>query len=162
MIVSEVRKHDDVTSKPRRLPRRHARHRSHRCESGNGLFQLNMLRTRRGTDNRPFVLVRDMAREFARQFYSGKAWQDCRDGYKAYRGHLCEDCLKRGIYNPGVIVHHVEELTPYNIENPEVSLNWGNLRLVCRECHIKAHDNRLKDRRYTVDPDGKVIVNELI
>ena len=77
----------------------------------------------------------------------------------AYRGYLCENCLKRGIYKPGVIVHHVEELTPYNIENPEVSLSWSNLRLVCRECHSKEHDKRMKDKRYTFGSNGEVIVN---
>ena len=103
-----------------------------------------------------------MAKDFARQFYSSKAWQDCRDGYAAYRGHLCENCLKRGIYKPGVIVHHVEELTPFNIENPEVALNWNNFRLVCRECHSKEHDMRLKGRRYTFGPGGEVIVDEFV
>lgn len=111
---------------------------------------------------RPFVLVVIMARDFAKQFYSSKTWQTCRNEYAAYRGHLCEDCLKRGIYKPGVIVHHVEELTPANIERPEVSLNWDNLRLVCRECHSKEHDHRMKGRRYTVGPGGEVIVDGVL
>ena len=100
-----------------------------------------------------------MARAFAKQFYSSKAWQDCREGYAAYRGHLCEDCLKRGLYTPGEIVHHIEELTPTNITDPRISLNWNNLRLVCRECHFKEHDKRIKDRRYTFGSNGEVLVN---
>lgn len=123
-------------------------------------FLLKNIRSATGrVEARPFALVKDMAREFARQFYSSKAWQDCRDGYAAYRGHLCENCLKRGIYKPGVIVHHVEELTPFNIENPEVSMSWSNLRLVCRECHLKEHDKRMKGRRYEFGPNGEVVVN---
>lgn len=124
------------------------------------IFIVIYLHIRAG--DRPFVLLINMARAFAKQFYSSKAWQDCRDGYAAYRGHLCEDCLKRGLYTPGEIVHHVIELTPSNITDPGVTLNWDNLRLVCRECHIKAHDQRLKDRRYTFGPGGEVIVNELV
>lgn len=100
-----------------------------------------------------------MAKDYAKSFYSSKCWQNCRNDYAAMRGHLCEDCLKRGIYKPGVIVHHVEELTQFNIENPEVTLNWNNLRLVCRECHIKEHDKRTKDRRFIIGPDGEVIIN---
>lgn len=63
-----------------------------------------------------------MAKEFARSFYSSKAWQDCRNEYAKRRHHLCENCLRRGIYKPGVIVHHIEELTPFNITNPEIAL----------------------------------------
>ena len=85
-----------------------------------------------------------MAQAFAKSFYSSKTWQDCRNGYKAYRRHLCEDCLARGLYVPGDIVHHVVELTPENIGDPNVSLNWDNLRLVCRQCHGDVHNKNRK------------------
>lgn len=80
-----------------------------------------------------------MAKPFARQFYSSKAWQECREEYARSRQYLCEDCLKRGIYKPGVIVHHIEELTPLNIHRPEVALGFNNLELLCRECHVDRH-----------------------
>jgi 5-methylcytosine-specific restriction endonuclease McrA len=99
-----------------------------------------------------------MAREFARAFYSSKTWQDCRDAYAKSVHYLCEDCLKRGIYKPGVIVHHVEELTPMNIENPEISLGFNNLRFVCRECHAREHDHRTKGRRYLIGENGEIIL----
>ena len=83
-----------------------------------------------------------MAREFAREFYSSKAWQDCRNEYAKRAQHLCEECLRKGIYTPGVIVHHVEELTPGNIYKPEVALNFDNLEMLCRDCHDNIHDNR--------------------
>ena len=107
---------------------------------------------------RPFVLVMVMAREFAKSFYSSKAWQDCRDGYKAYRNHLCENCLARGLYVPGEIVHHIVELTPDNITDPSVSLNWDNLRLVCRDCHAEEH--RRDCRRYFFGKNGEVILRD--
>lgn len=99
-----------------------------------------------------------MAREFARKFYNSTEWKQCREGYKRSRAYLCEDCLKRGVYNPGVIVHHIEELTPFNIDNPNVTLNYDNLRLLCRECHAKEHDNRFKNKRYIIDDEGKIII----
>ncbi len=98
-----------------------------------------------------------MAQEFSRQFYSSAAWQACRNTYAAKRGHLCEDCLKRGIYKPGEIVHHVIELDPVNITNPEISLNHANLCLLCRECHSEQHDRRKKDRRYRIGEDGEIL-----
>ena len=97
-----------------------------------------------------------MAREFARKFYSSAAWQSCRNNYSAMRGHLCEDCLRRGIYRPGVEVHHIEELTPLNIHRPEVTLNYDNLVLLCRECHKARHEH--KQRRYIIGDNGKIIV----
>ena len=111
-----------------------------------------------------------MAKEFARQFYSSKTWQDCRNEYAKRKAYLCEECLRRGIYKPGVIVHHVEELTPLNISRPEVALNFNNLELLCRDCHNDVHDihNRWsavnarkknakeKKRRYVIDKNGRV------
>ena len=92
-------------------------------------------------------------REFAKAFYKSKAWQRCRDGYAASVGGLCEDCLAKGLYRPGEIVHHMVELTPENINDPAVALSWSNLRLLCRDCHAKRHGAR---RRYRVDPAGRV------
>ena len=99
-----------------------------------------------------------MAREFARGFYSSKTWQDCRDEYAKKQHYLCEDCLARGIYRPGVIVHHIEELTPMNIDRPEVTLNPSNLKLVCRGCHAEEHKAHNKGRRYLIGDDGKIII----
>lgn len=103
-----------------------------------------------------------MAQEFARKFYSSKAWQDCRNGYAAYRGHLCENCLRKGIYKPGEIVHHRIELTPLNIENPEISLSWDNLKLVCRECHAEEHRIDKIGIRYLIGDNGEVIIDGIV
>lgn len=99
-----------------------------------------------------------MAQAFAERFYKSKTWQQCRDGYAKSVGYLCEDCLAKGIYTPGIIVHHIEELTPYNIENPEVTLNYNNLRLVCRKCHGEEHKKVNKGRRYLIGENGEIII----
>ncbi|MBQ6130190.1 HNH endonuclease [Candidatus Saccharibacteria bacterium] len=112
-----------------------------------------------------------MAKSFARKFYSSKAWQDCRNEYAKRQHHLCENCLRRGIYKPGVIVHHKIEIDPVTIERPEIALNFNNLELLCRDCHAEAHDltggrwtkinqkkreERDKRRRFSIDENGKV------
>ena len=94
-------------------------------------------------------------KEFAKVFYKSKAWQHTRAAYAASVGGLCEDCLNRGIYRAGEIVHHKTELTPENINDPEATLSWGNLRFVCRDCHGKAHGSI---KRYQVDEMGRVTV----
>lgn len=76
----------------------------------------------------------NVAREFAERFYKSKAWRDCRDAYFIYRHGLCERCGR-----PGAIVHHRIYLTPQNINDPNVSLNWENLELTCQDCHNNEH-----------------------
>lgn len=94
-------------------------------------------------------------KEYAKDFYSSKKWKKTREAYWKQVGGLCENCLKQGIYKPGVIVHHVEHITQENITNPEITLNFDNLKLLCRECHEKVHDKR--KRRYKLDEMGRVI-----
>ena len=112
-----------------------------------------------------------MAKPWARKFYSSKAWQSCRNEYAKRRHHLCEDCLRRGIYKPGEIVHHKIELDPISIERPEIALSFDNLELLCRDCHAARHElsggrwaevNRRKraardaKNRYVIGADGKI------
>ena len=112
-----------------------------------------------------------VAKAFARKFYSSKAWQDCRNEYAARKHYLCENCLRRGIYKPGEIVHHKIEIDPITIERPEIALSFDNLELLCRDCHAAAHEqsggrwtevNRKKretrdaSNRYVVGENGKI------
>lgn len=93
-------------------------------------------------------------REFARRFYKSSAWKKTRAAYASSVGGLCERCARNGLIVPGVIVHHKIYLTPENINDPAVSLNWANLELVCADCHNEEHEGRPK--RYTVDELGRV------
>lgn len=94
-------------------------------------------------------------KEYARGFYSSKAWKDTREAYKKYRGGLCETCLSKGIYKAGEIVHHKTHITPQNINDTQITLSFDNLLLVCRDCHAAEHDAR--KRRYKIDELGRVI-----
>lgn len=98
-----------------------------------------------------------MAKEFSREFYKSNAWQNCRLNYIKSVGGLCEDCLAKGIYKPGAIVHHITNLSPDNIHDPTVTLSWDNLRYVCRDCHAAEH-RHVRERRYIIGPDGHVLV----
>ena len=98
-------------------------------------------------------------KEFAREFYLSPAWKKCRDAYARSRRGLCEMCLEKGIVRPGVIVHHVVHVTPENVGDPDVVLNWRNLRLVCRDCHAELHSAR-GARRWDVDELGRVTARE--
>lgn len=96
-----------------------------------------------------------MAQDFAQSFYNSKTWQHTRDAYKRSVGGLCELCWQKGIVRPGEIVHHKNPITPDNINDPNVTLAFDNLELVCRDCHAQLHDR--KNRRYKLDELGRVV-----
>lgn len=95
-----------------------------------------------------------MAKEWAKAFYKSKVWQQCREGYIASVFGLCERCQR-----PGYIVHHKELLTPQNINDPEVTLNWEKLEYLCQDCHNKEHFSNDKSVREGLkfDHNGNLI-----
>lgn len=95
-------------------------------------------------------------KDYAAKLYKSQRWKDCRKAYAASVGHLCERCLADGIIKPGEIVHHKIYISPDNVNDPTITLNWDNLELVCRECHAKEHEGVKK--RYTIDELGRVII----
>lgn len=103
-----------------------------------------------------------MAREFAEGFYKSKAWKYCRESYLKSVGYKCENCLAKGIETPAVIVHHIEELTPLNINDPEITMGFNNLRAVCRKCHADEHMNHSNARRYFFGENGEVILKKKV
>lgn len=95
-------------------------------------------------------------KEYAARYYKSRDWQACRLAYMKKVGGLCEICLKNGRIVPGVIVHHKVHITPDNIECPEITMNFDNLELVCRDCHAAEHNEKFAKRRFTVDAAGHV------
>lgn len=71
---------------------------------------------------------------WAKSFYKSSAWRQCRDAYFISKHGLCERCSQ-----PGKIVHHKIWLTPGNINNLNISLNFEHLELLCQTCHNQEH-----------------------
>lgn len=90
-----------------------------------------------------------MAQPWAKRFYKSAAWQKCRRSYIANVFGLCEHCSAAGRTRPGYIVDHIIELTPENINNPDITLNHENLQYLCLECH-----NRKTFRKIGPTRDG--------
>jgi len=80
-----------------------------------------------------------VAKVYAEKFYHSPIWKATRDSYIESVHGLCQICLSKGKITTGYIVHHLIELTPENINNPEVSLNQDNLQYVCLNCHNTIH-----------------------
>lgn len=76
---------------------------------------------------------------YARKFYNSKKWKKARAAYVTARvktdGGICERCKVK----PGEEVHHIEMITPGNINNPNITLNPKNFMFVCRDCHFAIH-----------------------
>lgn len=96
-----------------------------------------------------------MAKDFAKKFYSSYAWKSCRATYKKQVGYLCERCLAKGIIRTGDELHHLIVLTPDNIDDPNITLNFDNLILLCHDCHMEMH-HEAKPKRFSVDEFGNI------
>lgn len=73
-------------------------------------------------------------KEYARSFYNSKAWRLCSRGFMLSKDGLCERCGRIAD-----ICHHKTYITPENINDPEITLNWDNLEALCQDCHNKEH-----------------------
>lgn len=80
-----------------------------------------------------------MAKDFSRAFYASAEWEHARDAALTRDHHLCQHCLAQGVITPAVMVHHIIELTPANIDDPGIATNLGNLVSLCDRCHKKVH-----------------------
>lgn len=95
-----------------------------------------------------------VARDFAKKFYNSKQWIKCREAFKESKFHICNRCGE-----PGEEVHHKIYLTPENINDPEITLSWDNLELLCQSCHSKEHNEKYSPVRegLTFDSNGDLI-----
>ena len=71
---------------------------------------------------------------FAKAFYHSALWRDAR-AYALMRDkYLCRRCGA-----PATDVHHIIRLAPDNINDPNITLNPGNLESLCDACHKAEH-----------------------
>ena len=91
---------------------------------------------------------------YAERFYKSTAWNKCRDGFLISKYYICEICG-----DTATIVHHIIYLTPENINDPDISLNWENLEALCQDCHNKEHMGKYSATRDDVmfDSEGNLI-----
>lgn len=90
-------------------------------------------------------------------FYKSSAWLSTRSAYISKVNGLCERCLNKGLIVPGKIVHHKIHLTRENYLDPEVSLNFDNLELLCQRCHNEEHFGAKEPKRYRFSDDGSML-----
>lgn len=91
-------------------------------------------------------------KEWAKQFYKGRQWEEVRRAYLMSQHYLCERCGE-----PAKVVHHRRYLTRENINNPSISLAWNNLEALCQDCHNKEHHAAERKIRYKFDENGNIL-----
>lgn len=94
-----------------------------------------------------------MAKEYAKRFYHSSAWIKTSKAYAASRLYICEIC---GRPAKQYVVHHKKHLTPENINDPNIALNWNNLQLLCAECHNQIHKTK-RSRTVVFGDDGQPV-----
>lgn len=82
----------------------------------------------------------NMAKPFAEKLYNSEAWHKVRELAMIRDKGLCQ-C--EGCCRPAEEVHHIVELTPENVDDPEVALNLDNLISVCKDCHFRIHREKI-------------------
>lgn len=118
---------------------------------GGGWFILNRNVAEAGAD-KPTQEERMNKDPAIEAFYTTWAWRKCRDSFLTSKGRLCEICLKKGLIEPAVHVHHKTSITPENVKDPEITLNHNNLMALCEKCHTEQH----RKKRWRCEPDGHV------
>lgn len=73
-------------------------------------------------------------KEYAKSFYNSTAWRKTQRAYMQSKNYVCERC--GGVAE---IVHHKKYISPSNINDPNITLNWDNLEALCRTCHQHEH-----------------------
>lgn len=101
-----------------------------------------------------FMQKRKGARNYAGKFYSGKHWEKLSASYR--RDHpLCERCLKKGILEPAVLVHHKTHINSTNCTDPEILYGLDNLESLCAKCHAEEHSGKVQEE---YDSEGRLIL----
>ena len=80
-----------------------------------------------------------MAKDFSEAFYHSKAWERAREDALKRDDYLCPRSMERVEITPATMVHHIIELTPANINDPDITTCLDNLVSLCDRCHKVTH-----------------------
>jgi len=76
-----------------------------------------------------------------KKFYKSNQWQFARMEALRRDEFMCTKCG-----DPADEVHHIIHLTPDNLLDPAVTLALDNLTSLCRDCHMREHDDDRRDK----------------
>ena len=96
-----------------------------------------------------------MAKNFSKKLYNSAKWKKIRHFVLMRDFYICRVCGEPNCDT----VHHIVELTPMNINDPNITLNPENLITLCNQCHDEVHGRNYRQevRWYAFDTDGNLI-----
>lgn len=98
-----------------------------------------------------------MAREFAKDFYNNSRWRRNAKAFAESKHWLCERCRSR-CDDRRYIVHHRIHLNEKNIKDDYIAYGWGNLELLCIDCHNREHHSyEEEDRGCKFNSNGDLV-----
>ena len=81
-----------------------------------------------------------MSQAWAKKFYNSNQWRTLRQRLIVEAHFLCALCGDSYLKDSSLLVaHHINELSPNNVTDPNVALNPRNIQIICRRCHDKIH-----------------------
>lgn len=90
-------------------------------------------------------------RQIRHKYYNSRTWRKLRP-IKMANNPLCEDCLKEGRITPAEEVHHIESPFKYKDYRRDLLFaDYSNLVSLCKECHIKRHNNEQRKIDFLLD-----------
>ena len=75
-------------------------------------------------------------KHYARSYYKSNSWKKTQAAYMISQHYICERCG-----NAAYLVHHRKYISPHNISDLAITLDWDNLEALCMECHNSEHGN---------------------
>lgn len=89
-----------------------------------------------------------------KRFYHSRQWKKISRAYMQSQNYVCERCG-----SVGTICHHRHYITPKNINDFSLSLEFKNLECLCMNCHNKEHFSHQSkcEREVIFDADGNAV-----
>ena len=96
-----------------------------------------------------------MASKFSKSFYNSAKWKKASEAYRQLKFGICERCGQSNAKQ----VHHKIYLTPYNVNEASITLDFANFELLCDICHQKEHFEKYSPCCYGLEfnSDGEII-----
>lgn len=101
-------------------------------------------------NKKPIILISPQREKikFRQKFYASTRWRQLSKLYRKFNP-LCQDCLENNIVKEAIDIHHIKSPFENGLSDAqrwERMLDWNNLRSLCKECHQRNHQEKLKKK----------------
>ncbi len=105
-----------------------------------------------------------MPKDYSKKIYKSKRWQIVRHQVLVRDNYLCQRTIN-GVKceRPATEVHHIEYITPSNVNDPNITYDQDNLISLCWKCHNDIHHQGSSTQDGLMfDSEGNIVQTELM